>query len=360
MAHDDGDDRPEGFDTIAVERWMGRTLDPKRRLQSPVRWQRLPGGHSNLTYRLSDDRGRRLVFRRSPLGPVLPKAHDMMRESTVLMALAETDVPVPLVVGRHSGDDLIGAPFYVMTEVAGRALYTAEDVDEWLPISARSAAADAYVITLARLHSLDPVELGLGRLGRHDGYVARQLRAWYGSWRASIDAADYDDRRVHGLHDRLAAAIPEQGPPRLVHGDYGMHNCLFDRRGRLTAVLDWELATLGDPLADLAYAVNGWSDPADAEWSRYAVVVAADSASTASGFPRREDLIRRYRDLSGRDLDDLDFYRAFNYLKTACILHGVLARYRQGIKDAGGVDLGRLFDRMRASIELAAITAGVP
>jgi aminoglycoside phosphotransferase (APT) family kinase protein len=197
------------------------------------------------------------------------------------------------------------------------------------------------------LHSIDPADVGLAELGRPDGYVARQLKTWYGSWTASIRYADHDDPRVHELHELFSATTPAQGPGRVVHGDFGPHNCMFSAGGDLTAVLDWEIATLGDPLADFAYSLNAWVEPGDAG------VYGADPPTALPGFPSRDELVERYAATTGADLSDLSFYRAFNSWKTACIIHGVYARYRAGQKSTEGVDLDTLFARIGLSLDAA-------
>ncbi|MEO1065649.1 MAG: phosphotransferase family protein, partial [Actinomycetota bacterium] len=178
----------------------------------------------------------------------------------MISGLGPTPVPVATAFGYCEDPAITGAHFYVMSRVPGRALYTLDDATEHLTEEARGNVAASFVDTLAALHTVDPADVGLDGLGRHDGYVSRQLRTWYGSWNASKEAADIDDQRVHELHDHLAANLPEQGPARVVHGDFGLHNCMFDHDGSVTAVLDWEIATLGDPLADFAYALNAWGD----------------------------------------------------------------------------------------------------
>jgi len=268
-----------------------------------------------------------VVVRRPPEGELLPKAHDMKREYTIISGLGPTDVPVAAAYGLCEDTSVTGAVFYVMSEVGGRALYTAEDVDQWLTREARDTVGYSFISNLARLHSIDPASIGLDQLARPDGYVSRQLHVWYGSWQASMEGASYDDPRIHSLYGDLSEQIPDQGPARVVHGDYGMHNCMINSDGTVAAILDWEIATLGDPLADFAYALNGWSDP------------------------------DHYAELTGRDMSNLDFYRTFNYFKTACILHGVYARYMLGQKSAEGVDLDGLRERMIGSIDLAVAQA---
>ncbi len=333
-----------GYDRPAVEAWVEERIPS---LRGPFRWERLEGGHSNLTFRLADASGRTAVIRRPPLGELLPKAHDMKREFTVISGLGPTPVPVADALALCEDTDVTGAVFYLMSEVPGRAMYTVEDVEDHLDLDARAATGHSFIGTLAELHRVDPFEVGLEGLARHDGYVSRQLRTWYGSWQASIDGAGYDDPRIHELHERLNANLPEQGPARVVHGDFGMHNCMIDADGLVVAVLDWEIATLGDPLADFAYAINGWSDPDDE------IRVSHEAATTAPGFARRQDLVDHYAELTGCDLSQLEYYRAFNYFKTACILHGVYARYMLGMKSTEGIDLEGLRDRMIGSIELA-------
>ena len=336
-----------GFDVPTIERWLPTVTE----LTSPITWARLPGGHSNLTYLLTDAAGRELVIRRPPLGELLPKAHDMWREYRVIEALWPTAVPVPEPIAYCDDRSVAEVHFYVMGRVGGRALYSGAEVAEWLDVPARRRAGESFIDVLAELHSIAPADVGLDDLGRHDGYVARQLRTWYGSWTSSVAHADYDDPRVHDLHDRLSASIPEAGPARVVHGDYGPHNSLFAQDGDVTAVLDWEIATLGDPLADFAYTLNAWVEPGDGG------VAGADPATALDGFPSRAELTDRYARATGADLTHLDYYRSFNQWKTACILHGVYARYRAGQKDSSGVDLDMLYDRMLASITHAVVLA---
>ncbi len=335
---------PEGFDRPAVEEWIAEHVSE---LSPPLRWTRLEGGHSNLTYRLDDPRGGVAVIRRPPQGELLPKAHDMSREWSVISALGPTPVPVPSALAFCESREVTGAWFYVMGWVEGRALYSAEDTCRFVPESNREQLAFSFVDVLADLHSLDPDEVGLGQLGKHDGYVARQLKTWYRSWSASIEPAQLDDARAHDLKDYFLAHLPEQGPARVVHGDYGLHNCLTGPDSKIAAVVDWEISTLGDPLADLAYALNPWPQSGTEEST------APASATAAPGFPPREALARRYAERTGRDLSQLSYYVAFNRWKTAAILHGVYARYRDGKKSAEGIDLEELRERILHSLDLA-------
>lgn len=336
-----------GFDVGVIDAWLPTVTA----ITSPIVWRRLPGGHSNLTYELTDSAGRQFVIRRPPEGQLLPKAHDMWREYRIIDGLWPTSVPVAEPLAYSDDRALCATHFYVMGKVEGAALYTGAEVAEWLDVSSRQRAGESFIDTLAALHSIDPADVGLAELGRPDNYVARQLTTWYGSWTASVESAAFDDERIHDLHSLLMGRIPEQGPARVVHGDFGPHNCLFSAAGEVTAVLDWEIATLGDPLADMAYSINAWIEPTDT------VAEGVDPPTALPGFPSRADLIARYAAATGADLSELAFYRTFNSFKTACILHGVYARYRAGQKSTDGVDMDLLFSRMRLTIDTAAAAA---
>lgn len=335
---------PEGYRVDAVEAWIqGNVPD----LSPPFKWTRLEGGHSNLTYRLDDADGRCAVIRRPPQGELLPKAHDMSREWALISALGPTPVPVPAAMGFCESPDVTGAWFYVMGLIDGHPLYNADDTRRWVPQEHRRKMAMSFIDVLADLHSVDPDQVGLGELGKKENYVGRQLKTWYRSWTSSIEAADYDDPRAHELQQYLLENIPEQGRARVVHGDYGMHNCLVGPDCTIAAVVDWEISTLGDPLADLVYALNRWPDPTDAE------PVLPDAATAPDGFPTRTELAERYADRSGRDLSQLDYYVGFNRWKSAAIVHGVYARYCEGKKSTDGVDLDEMRDNIDRSLTLS-------
>ncbi len=335
---------PMGYDVAAVEAWIGQHVPS---LRPPLTWIRLEGGHSNLTYRIDDAGGQAAVIRRPPLGELLPKAHDMAREWSLIRALSGTTVPVPSALGFCDDVSVTGARFYVMGHIAGHPLYNSDDTRRWVPEDRRTAMAHSFVDALASLHALDPDAVGLGDLGKKEGYIARQLKTWYRSWTASIEPAQLDDPRAHSLKDFFLANVPDQGPARIVHGDYGVHNCLVGPDGTVAAVVDWEISTLGDPLADLAYALNQWPDPTDA------LSPNPLSPTSASGFPTRTQLADRYEERTGRDLSRLDFYIGFNRWKTAAINHGVYARYMEGKKSTDGVDLDALLQTVDRSLGLA-------
>lgn len=338
-------DSPEGYEVDAVETWIRENVSS---LTPPFEWTRLTGGHSNLTYKLTDSNGHEAVIRRPPRGQLLPKAHDMSREWALISALGPTPVPVPEALGFCESPDVTGAWFYVMGCVDGRPLYNNEETEEWVPEDRRMVLASSFVDVLADLHDVDPAEVGLSDLGKHDSYVARQLKTWYRSWTSSIEGADYDDPRAHELQHFFLDNLPDQGPIRVVHGDYGLHNCLTGRDSTIAAVVDWEISTLGDPLADLAYALNSFPDPTDE------IPVPPEAATAPPGFPTRSEMAARYAQRTGRDISRLDYYYGFNRWKTACIVHGVYARYMEGKKSSEDVDLDHMRSRIDGALTLSA------
>jgi aminoglycoside phosphotransferase (APT) family kinase protein len=335
---------PEGYQVKAVEDWVRQNIPE---LTPPFSWIRLEGGHSNLTYQINDQNGRSAVIRRPPQGELLPKAHDMSREWALIKALSTTNVPVPKPYGFCEDPDVTGAWFYIMGLIDGKPLYNSEDTQALVPQSRRETLAHSFFDALADLHQVDPDAVGLGALGKRDSYVGRQIKTWYRSWTSSVSGANFDDERAHSLQAYFLEHLPDQGPIRVVHGDYGLHNCLFGADCTVAAIVDWEISTLGDPLADLAYALNPWPDPSDER------PIAPESATSLEGFPPRSVLAHRYAERTGRDLSNLPYYVAFNRWKSACIVHGVYARYMEGKKSTEGVDLETLRTRIDLSLELA-------
>ncbi len=307
-----------GIREAAVTEWL---LDHVDGLRPPLRFDVIAGGHSNLTYCITDAAGQRVVLRRPPLGHVLASAHDMGREHRIIAALQETAVPVPPVLGFCDDPAVNDAPFYVMGFVDGHVLRDRAAAEAVLDEPARATAGRSLVDTLAAIHAVDLDAVGLADLGRQEGYLARQLRRWYGQWN---QGRTRDLPAVDRVHDALLERIPEQGPATIVHGDYRLDNCMVDGRGEVLAVLDWEICTLGDPLADVGLLQVYWTGPGDdaSAWT--------GSATTAPGFWDRRRLAERYAEVSGRDLGELDVYVAFAYWKLACILEGVYARYVGG------------------------------
>ncbi|HUC31885.1 MAG TPA: phosphotransferase family protein, partial [Ilumatobacteraceae bacterium] len=235
--------------------------------------------------------------------------------------LQHTAVPVAPALGFCDDPDVNEAPFYVMGFVDGHVLRDRAAAEAVLDVDARRRASESLVDTMAAIHAVDLDAAGLSDLGRHEGYVARQLKRWYGQWNQQKTR---ELPAVDRVHDELSRCIPEQGPATIVHGDYRLDNTMVGDDGRVVAVLDWEICTLGDPLADVGLLQVYWNGPGDtaSAWN--------GSATTAPGFLDRADLVARYADVSGRDLRDLSFYVSFAYWKLACILEGVYARYLGG------------------------------
>ena len=332
----------QGIDAGNVTAWFQEHVPE---VQGSLRFTLIAGGHSNLTYRVDDEAGGAWVLRRPPLGHVLATAHDMSREHKIISALGPTDVPVAPAVGLCMDESVNGAPFYVMDFVDGivvRDVPTAQSI----PPEARRRAGTSIADTMAKIHAVDPDAVGLGDLGKKEGYIARQLKRWYGQWNQSKTR---ELPAIDEVHDALAARIPEQGPAAIVHGDYRLDNCMTDDQGEVIAVLDWEICTLGDPLADVGLLMVYWNEPDD-EHS------ALPTAPTmVEGFPSRKEMLDRYAEVSGRDLSDVDFYVAFGYWKLACIVEGVYARYIGGAMGGEGDRSG--FDIFAKQVERCATNA---
>jgi aminoglycoside phosphotransferase (APT) family kinase protein len=291
------------------------------------------GGLSNLTYRLTGQ-GHSVVVRRPPMGPLLPSAHDMVREHRVLSALQGTAVPVPRVLALCEDPGVVGAPFYVMADVAGAVYRDAEDVAA-LDAPGRDALCDELVAVLAAIHAVDLDATGLRDFGRPDGYLARQVSRWTRQWEASRTR---DLPAMEALVARLDAQRPGEGEVTLVHGDYRHDNTIVrlrdDGTPRVAAVVDWELSTLGDPLADLATWLTYWTGRDDAG---RALIVGAGVPALA-GFPSATELADRYAAATGRDVSHLAYYRAFSDFRLAVIAEGVHARYLAGAASGPGYD----------------------
>jgi aminoglycoside phosphotransferase (APT) family kinase protein len=331
-----------GIDAPALESWFAENA-PEAVL--PLRFERIAGGHSNLTYRVSDGGGRSWALRRPPLGKTLGSAHDMAREHKVVSALGGTAVPVAPVVGLCEDEGVNGAPFYVMEFVEGPVLRGLGEAEIFPAEADRRAIGERVADTLVTIHEVDPDAVGLGDLGRKEDYVARQLRRWQGQWEKSKTR---ELPVVDRVHERLSARIPAQGPATLVHGDYRLDNMILTDSGEVAAVLDWELCTLGDPLADVGQLVCYWVDRSEDP------IGLGQPANLAPGFPTREELVARYGERSGRDLSELDFFVALGYWKLAIIIEGVYARYTAG--GYGKVDDGveyfaRLAERLADEAE---------
>ncbi len=307
-----------GVDLPALAAWLDRERPGLR--QGELSGDVIAGGKSNLTYRITDGTGT-WALRRPPLAHVLPTAHDMVREYRVMRALSATDVPVPQAIALCADPDVLGAQFYLMSFVDGRVL-DRPDVLAALTAEQARVACEQLVDTLVRLHEVDPASVGLADFGRPDGFLARQVNRWHKQWQANQTAP----REVlPRLLDRLAATTPEQSAPGIVHGDYRLTNVMY-RPGftGIAAVVDWEMATLGDPLADLGLLVVYTS--LSSEGKQFV----SPRMGPGEGFLTAEEMVTRYRAASRRDLADLDWYVGLGYFKLAVIAEGIHNRYLQG------------------------------
>src|SRR3954447_4661383 len=291
-----------GIDAPAVTNWFAERLPA---MAPPLSFALIAGGRSNLTFRVTDQADHAWGLRRPPLGHLLATAHDMSREHRIISALAPTDVPVAPVVGLCTDESVNGAPFYVMDFVDGTIVRDA-GVAQQLTVEQRAHAGRSIAETLAKIHAVDPDAVGLGDLGRKEGYISRQLKRWNGQFEL---AATREVPEVTEAHERLLTGIPEQGAPAIVHGNYRLDNCMVDDEGEVIAVLDWEICTLGDPLADLGILMVYWTEPDDP----YAALPGA--ATTLEGFPSRAEMVAAYEAAGGRSVGDLDYYVAFGYWK---------------------------------------------
>ena len=343
MINDPASDRPapKGIDRAGVTAWFETNVGG---VAPPLDFELIAGGHSNLTYRVTDSAGHRWVLRRPPTGQVLATAHDMEREHRIISALAPTDVPVPPTVGLCTDPEVNGAPFYVMDFVDGLVV-RAEEVGRQLDPAARRRAGESLVDTMVTMHAVDVDAVGLGDLGRKEDYLARQLKRWYGQWNQSKTR---ELPAVDEVHDHLVADLPVQREATIVHGDYRLDNCLVSPDGEVVAVLDWEICTLGDPLADLGLLMVYWADPGDPSSALLS------PATALEGFPTRTELAERYAERSGRDISELDRYTAFGYWKLACIVEGVYARYVGG--SMGSSDPSE-FEMFKTQVDHYAATA---
>lgn len=291
----------------------------------------ISGGKSNLTFLLRSEAGE-LILRRPPTGELLPSAHDMMREARVQSALAGTDVPVADVVLADAGD-LIGIQCYVMQRVPGH-IVRGDLPDSYAETpEQRQALSFSFADSLAALHAVDQDAVGLSDYGRPEGFMARQVRRWTGQWEAS---ATHEVPEIDELARRLTAGVPPQQRATIVHGDYRLDNVVLDADdpGRIRAVLDWELSTLGDPLTDLALLSLFWIGPGEQQ------LRLVPGVTHLPGFPTRDQMLQRYAATSGADLADMSWYQAFAHFKFAVIAQGVQARATAG--SMGGQDFGNL------------------
>ncbi len=323
-------DSPPGLDLRALASFLGAHDVPTA---GPLRAAVIAGGRSNLTYTVSDDI-HHWVVRRPPLAHVLPTAHDMAREWRVISALQNTEIPVPGAVVLCEDPAVIGAPFYVMDFVQGHVVRDRLP-DQWpATVATTQAMSTALVDTLLSLHAVVPEDVGLGDFGHPQGFLERQVRRWWQQWEASKTR---ELPAIDELHRRLLEAIPSQSAPGIVHGDYRFDNVIYapDDPGRIVAVVDWEMSTVGAPLCDLGLLVVYWvTDPSDPAAS----ALPGETVSRGTGFPTREEVIARYAAASGRELSNLEWYVALGHYKLAIIAEGINARFLLGMTVGEGFE----------------------
>jgi aminoglycoside phosphotransferase (APT) family kinase protein len=317
---------PPLVDSVALGAYLAHELPGE---ETPLEIERIRGGHSNETFYVRRG-GEEWVLRRPPRGPLLPTAHDVAREYRVLRALAQTAVPVPRPVLMCEDMTVIGAPFYLMERVRGVVIRAALPPAFERDVAARGGLAEELIDKLAALHAVDWQAVGLSDFGKPQGYLERQVRRWAGQLDASRnrDLPDLD-----AVTDWLQRNLPESGPATIVHGDYRLDNVMYrdEPPARIVAIFDWEMATLGDPLADLGYLLSFWrerDDPepelqADASWR----------ITEADGFPTRAQLVQRYAERTGRQMTHVSFYVALAIWKLAILLEGSYRRHLAGTTD---------------------------
>lgn len=330
----------EGIKHEAVSNWL---VDAIENLVLPLEFELIAGGHSNLTYRFTDARGKAYVLRRPPLGHILESAHNMEREYRIISAVGNSKVPVPKTYGVCEDKSINDQAFYVMEFVEGIVPHTPEVLSQLSDEDRRSFGLHVIEV-LADLHNTDIESIGLGQLARKENYLGRQLKRWEQQWLATkTDEIPDMDRSLELLHKKC----PEQIGATVVHGDYRVGNMLI-KDGKMAALLDWELCTLGDPLADVGYLLNTWAEPGDP---------ASDTAPTGiGGFPTRQELSELYEEKTDRSLAEINYYRAFSHWRLAAISQGVYKRYSVGAMGNQEFDLEKymasILSKAKAAVKL--------
>lgn len=341
-----------GLDGAGLTSWFA---DHVPEVRPPLAGERIPGGNSNLTYLVSDADGRRFVVRRPPLHGVLATANDMGREWRAIAGLQATPVPVPPAVGLCEDAAVIGAPFFVTGFVDGVVHHDRATTEAASAPAERATMARSMVTVLADLHAVDPATTDLEGHGRRGRYLERQLRRWDEQYRATAPSVLVD---MDIAHAALLERLPPEGETVVVHGDFRLGNCIVGDDGQVAAVVDWEISTLGDPLADLGFLLVTWARPGTEVGG---LTEAVTLPTMAEGFPEADELADAYAARSGRDLSRLDWYVAFNHWRFACIMQGVETRAREGAlgtADAEAVAGFATSVTERAALAVRALDAG--
>jgi aminoglycoside phosphotransferase (APT) family kinase protein len=330
---------PRGIDRPKVDAWLAANVPGAT---APFTYHLIAAGGSNLTFRVTDAAGHVWALRRPPVAHVLATAHDMHREWRIMSALAGTAVPVPECVAYCDDPSVNGAPWYVMSFVEGLILRDRASAEGLTPETA-DIATDSLIDVQIAFHTVDLDAIGLGDLAKRTDYVGRQLNRW----RTQVEKSGVRELPLMvELHERLLAAKPaELAAPGLAHGDYRFDNTVLGPDNRIAAVLDWELCTIGDPIADFAWSIQYWADPGDE------LTFLSDPPTLEPVFVRSDEVIRRYGERSGFDLSNLPYYKVFSWWKQACIVEGAYARRLAGASGGMGTkgdpsDIARRVDRM--------------
>jgi aminoglycoside phosphotransferase (APT) family kinase protein len=336
-----GKDVP-GIDIERVSAWLAEHTT----ITTPLSFQLIAGGRSNMSYVVTDAVGRRFVLRRPPLGKLLPSAHDMAREHRLMSALADSPVPVPRMVGLCQDPSVNERDFYVMHFLDGIVVRNI-DIGRSLSEAVRARMCHELVDTLCALHRVDIDAAGLGNLAKREGYIERQLKRWSGQWEQSKTR---EIPLIDKVRDALSSLQPPPSNATIAHGDYRLSNCMMNSQGPVAGVLDWELCTLGEPMADLGYLMCYWFDPEDPTQG-------GDAQTTSlPGFLNQDEMAGLYAEQMKVNVAATDYYRAFAHWRLACIGEGVYARYlggQQGSQDEA-IDLAVYRDSIPRRVERAA------
>lgn len=337
-----------GLEPAAVQAWI---VDAVPGLTPPLAFTRMGGGLSNLTFVAEDQAGRTIIVRRPPLGELLQSAHDMPREHKILAGLAPAGLPIPQPLAICTDTTITGAPFYVMEKIDGHVIEKPEQAAR-LSAAARANVGPSMVRALAGLHAVRPAEVGLGDLGKPSDYAARQVKRWARQWEHSKTE---ESAAIDRLTEQLRAATPDQTDVSIVHGDYNLANVIIDDRGEVAGIVDWELCTLGEPLADLGIMLTYWAEPGDD------LTFWPGAPTAGPDFASRAALIDGYREASGRDLTLLPYYLALAQWRLAVIIQGVYHRSLANPVNARGIGptLVARRDSLIAMAERSAVAAGL-
>lgn len=337
----------EGIHRENVTNWLAERAE----IRAPLTFSLIAGGRSNMTYTVTDEAGRRFVLRRPPMGKLLPSAHDMSREHRLMHALRDSPVPVPVMVGLCQDPEVNERDFFVMRFLDGVVVRDA-DIGRTFDVATRRRMSEELITTLCALHRVDIDVVGLGDLAKRSGYIERQIKRWSGQWEQSKTR---EIPLIDKVRETLSQRLPSQARTTIAHGDYRLSNCMMDPAGPVAGVLDWELCTLGDPMADLAGLLGYWYDPSEPDPK-------GDNETTGlEGFLSREEIAELYADEMGVDLDLVDYYRGFAAWRLACIGEGVYARYlngQQGSQDED-LDLDEYKESVTRRVEAAAGFLGI-